>query len=144
MPVQKIKSGRIITVQAETYVGDKGVIFYDEDKAELRLSDGVTPGGLLFGGDGIKRATAAQWAAENPILEQGILGLEIDTGLFKFGNGQSYWLDLPYAVSSTLSGLSDVLAVNPGDGSVLVYDFNINKWIAQTNLDKQSIDAGFF
>ncbi len=48
MPVQKIKSGRIITVQANTYVGDKGVIFYDEDTPELRLSDGVTPGGILI------------------------------------------------------------------------------------------------
>ena len=48
MPVQKIKSGRIITVQAPTYVGEKGIIFYDEDTPELRLSDGVTPGGILF------------------------------------------------------------------------------------------------
>lgn len=47
MPVQKIKSGRIITVQAETYVGEKGIIFYDEDTGVLRLSDGVTPGGIL-------------------------------------------------------------------------------------------------
>ena len=48
MPVQKIKSGRIITVQAPTYVGEKGTIFYDEDTPELRLSDGHTPGGILF------------------------------------------------------------------------------------------------
>ena len=54
MPVQKIKSGRIITVQAPTYVGEKGTIFYDEDTPELRLSDGYTPGGILFtsGGGG--------------------------------------------------------------------------------------------
>jgi len=52
MPVQKIKSGRIITVQASTYVGDKGIIFYDEDTPELRLSDGFTPGGIPFTGGG--------------------------------------------------------------------------------------------
>lgn len=46
--MQKIKSGRIITVQAETYVGDKGTIFFDEEVPYLRLSDGVTPGGLPF------------------------------------------------------------------------------------------------
>jgi hypothetical protein len=50
MPVQKIKSGRIITVEASTYVGEKGIIFYDEDTPELRLSDGITPGGILFTG----------------------------------------------------------------------------------------------
>lgn len=48
MPVQKVKSGRIITVQADTYVGDKGTIFFDESVPYLRLSDGVTPGGLPF------------------------------------------------------------------------------------------------
>lgn len=52
MPVQKIKSGRIITVEAETYVGDRGTIFYDEFTPQLRLSDGVTPGGLPFSGGG--------------------------------------------------------------------------------------------
>lgn len=52
MPVQKIKSGRIITVDAPTYVGEKGTIFYDEDTPQLRLSDGLTPGGILFTGGG--------------------------------------------------------------------------------------------
>lgn len=54
MPIQKIKSGRVITVDAVTFVGDKGTIFYDEDTPELRLSDGVTPGGILIttGGGG--------------------------------------------------------------------------------------------
>lgn len=48
MPIQKIKSGRVITVDAVSFVGDKGTIFYDEDVAQLRLSDGITPGGILF------------------------------------------------------------------------------------------------
>lgn len=53
MPIQKIKSGRIITTPVNDYVGDKGIIFYDEDTPELRLSDGVTPGGIPFtGGSG--------------------------------------------------------------------------------------------
>ena len=52
MPVQKIKSGRVITVDAPTFVGDKGTIFYDEDTPQLRLSDGLTPGGILFTGGG--------------------------------------------------------------------------------------------
>lgn len=48
MPIQKIQAGRIITVDVQSYVGNKGTIFYDEDIAQLRLSDGVTPGGILF------------------------------------------------------------------------------------------------
>jgi len=54
MPIQKIKSGRIITTAVNDYVGDSGTIFYDETTGDLRLSDGVTPGGipLLIGGGG--------------------------------------------------------------------------------------------
>ena len=54
MPIQKIKSGRIITTAVNDYVGDSGTIFYDETTGDLRLSDGVTPGGvpLLLGGGG--------------------------------------------------------------------------------------------
>ena len=52
MPIQKIKSGRIITTPVNDFVGDKGIIFYDEDTPELRLSDGLTPGGILISGGG--------------------------------------------------------------------------------------------
>lgn len=52
MPIQKIKSGRIITTLVNDYVGEKGMIFYDEDTPELRLSDGTTPGGILISGGG--------------------------------------------------------------------------------------------
>lgn len=54
--VKKIKAGRIgsLEISANTYVGDHGTIFYDEELGDLRLSDGITPGGipLSFGGNG--------------------------------------------------------------------------------------------
>lgn len=52
MPIQKIKSGRVITTLVDDFVGDKGIIFYDEDTPELRLSDGITPGGIPITGGG--------------------------------------------------------------------------------------------
>lgn len=53
MAIQKIKSGRIITVAIDDYVGEPGHIFFDEEVGELRLSDGVTPGGNpISGGSG--------------------------------------------------------------------------------------------
>ena len=50
----KLYSGRVKT-PAGTYVGEAGRIFYHEDTGELRLSDGVTPGGLPIytGGGGV-------------------------------------------------------------------------------------------
>lgn len=54
MTVRKIESGRIITVQAVDWVGPIGTIFYEETTGDLRLGDGVTPGGILLypGGGG--------------------------------------------------------------------------------------------
>lgn len=44
-----------------------------------------------------RRDTAANWTAKNPILLAGELGLEIDTNLFKFGDGITAWNSLQYA-----------------------------------------------
>ena len=50
MPIYKIQAGRIITVEASNYIGDDGVVWYDGTVAQLRLGDGVTPGGRVIGG----------------------------------------------------------------------------------------------
>lgn len=44
----------------------------------------------------IRRDVAADWTADNPVLEEGQLGGELDTGKLKFGNGVDAWADLPY------------------------------------------------
>lgn len=45
-----------------------------------------------------RRGTAAEWAAVNPILAAGEIGIETDTGVVKVGNGTSTWANLksPY------------------------------------------------
>ena len=48
MPIYKIKAGRIITVPVTEYVADEGTLFYDETLGNLRIGDGVTPGGRLI------------------------------------------------------------------------------------------------
>jgi hypothetical protein len=45
----------------------------------------------------VRRATAAAASASNPILAEGEIGLETDTGKFKFGDGSTAWTSLPYA-----------------------------------------------
>jgi len=44
----------------------------------------------------IRRGTSAEWTSTNPILAQGELALEIDTGRFKTGNGSDRWNILSY------------------------------------------------
>ena len=44
----------------------------------------------------LRRDTAANWATVNPVLADGEIGLEQDTGQFKLGNGVSTYTALPY------------------------------------------------
>lgn len=45
----------------------------------------------------LRRGTAADWTSANPILAEGELGAELDTGKFKIGNGINTWSTLVYA-----------------------------------------------
>lgn len=37
-----------------------------------------------------------EWESDNPVLAEGELGVEVDTGLFKVGDGEDDWLALDY------------------------------------------------
>jgi len=55
----------------------------------------------------VRRDTAATWAnvSKNPVLAQGEIGLETDTGKFKIGDGTTAWNSLTYATDgSKLTG----------------------------------------
>lgn len=42
----------------------------------------------------IRRATSSQWAADNPVLLDGELGVDTTTGLIRVGNGVDHWSSL--------------------------------------------------
>lgn len=46
MAIGKIKASRVNNVDAPTYVGEQGILFYNFANGVIRLSDGVTPGGV--------------------------------------------------------------------------------------------------
>ena len=56
----------------------------------------------------LRNDTAANWAAADPILAQGEMGLESDTRLFKIGDGESTWSELEYGpltgIPNTIDG----------------------------------------
>lgn len=52
----------------------------------------------------LRRGTAAQWLAVNPVLQPGEPGVESDTGQFKIGNGIDSWTDLPVISGSGAPG----------------------------------------
>lgn len=128
----------------------------------------------------LRRGNAAQWTAANPLLSEGEMAVELDTGKFKVGNGIKLWNQLEYTTnfgdqdvknsvvnfltnstgtvnwvyntltnqitsSASLYSLNDVYNLsNPEDGSMLIFDVNINKWTATTTMDKQNLDGGSY
>jgi hypothetical protein len=115
MPIQKIKSGRIITVALDDFVGEKGLLFFDEDIGSLRLGDGSTPGGRLLN-------------AENytlPVASNSTLGgVKIGDNIFISSDGtisvsSSSSYVLPVATTSTLGGIKvgSNLTISP-DGTL--------------------------
>ena len=62
----------------------------------------------------LRRGTAAQWVAANPVLAEGEIGVETDTKQFKIGDGLKEWTLLAYiatgnmdVASSNLDDLAD-------------------------------------
>jgi len=64
----------------------------------------------------VRRGTAAEWAAKNPILAAGELGEATDTRVLKAGDGVTAWVDLPGHVPGT----SGMTLVDNGDGTVTI------------------------
>lgn len=48
----------------------------------------------------IRRDSASNWVAENPVLAQGEFGYELVTKKLKIGDGLSAWNDLDYFIST--------------------------------------------
>lgn len=63
----------------------------------------------------LRRDSAADWTSTNPILAQGEMGLETDTGKVKIGDGTTAWASLTYGfgtlpVSGGGTGVSAIAA----------------------------------
>lgn len=50
----------------------------------------------------------------------------------------------PQGPSGNITTAADVDASGLTDGSLLIYNDGINKWVASTDLTKQSMDGGFY
>lgn len=80
----------------------------------------------------LRRDTAANWLAQNPILALGEPGFETDTRMMKMGDGSTAWTDLKYAVTGDLQVSNDTIH---GDTSVSLSSGlgNRENWIVSTN-----------
>ena len=151
MPIQKIKSGRIITVQAETYVGEKGIIFYDEDTGLLRLSDGVTPGGIPVQSNTGTTSTYVLPPATTSTLGGVIVGENLSIspeGVISFTGTASFTATVNAFTTVVVQGYPDMFASGndslefvAGRGIALVAESNI--FPKAVTISISEIDGGF-
>ena len=82
----------------------------------------------------LRRATSAQWSADNPVLLEGEVGIDTTINLVKIGNGSSRWSDLPLQAriaqaSTSVSSTATDIAATPSAVKV-AYDQAV---VATTN-----------
>ena len=66
----------------------------------------------------LRRGGAQEWANSNPTLAQGELGIELDTGRFKIGDGVSAWNSLIYSRPvESISNTANTLVQRDADGN---------------------------
>jgi hypothetical protein len=70
----------------------------------------------------LRRGTASQWTSANPILAEGEMGVELDTGKWKFGNGTSTWSVLAYGSGAALLDADKGDITVSGTGTVWTID----------------------
>lgn len=62
-----------------------------------------------------QRGSRNRWAELDPVLGEGEPGVEIDTGLFKVGDGHTTWSDLEYFLTEPyVSGIVEVIIAETG------------------------------
>lgn len=71
--------------------------------------------------------TAANWAANNPVLLEGEIGVEKDTFKFKFGDGVTAWNGLEYAMQPFVSTISTVTS-SLAAGATEDFTLNVNRY----------------
>lgn len=63
----------------------------------------------------LQRGDESRWTALNPTLGPGEPGVELDTGRFKIGDGNTEWNDLPYYLTEPyVVGLIEVALAETG------------------------------
>ena len=81
----------------------------------------------------IRNDSAQAWASNNPKLEKGELGVEIDTGLLKVGDGTHLYNELDY-INSHVS-VDGALITTNNDGQLTVANYGKEYWYYDNELD---------
>ncbi len=92
----------------------------------------------------VRRDTAANWAEQNPVMEDGEIGAELDTRQFKLGDGVTVWNELLYQLQGAQGERGDVgLRGASGDFSVLWANGVVNSQVLIADGLPQLVDGWY-
>ena len=119
----KIRASYKPTAEIESFVGDQGELFYSEEEKILRISDGVTPGGIpissasIGSGDGIAGLTADEI---NQILKlnSGWDFVPTNNDLQSLGSPDKRWKDIYVSGGTIFLGENATIKENVAGGSI--------------------------
>jgi hypothetical protein len=86
----------------------------------------------------VRRGSGELWTSVNPILYDGEIGYETDTGKFKIGNGQTNWATLDYTSAPLNSG--NYISYSGVEGSGINIDFADDQSSAVWYIDEDWLD----
>lgn len=99
----------------------------------------------------IRRDSSTQWTSVNPILAEGELGIELNTGKIKVGNGINTWNSRPYITSNLETITANLQSqinyiksnIDPAAlDSLTEIVANVNALLAN-NVESQLVNSGF-
>ena len=83
----------------------------------------------------LRRDTAGNWTSNNPVLNQGEIGVELGTSYFKIGDGVSTWSELLYSGGPFIQEGTPLHYNSNGNPGQIMYDSNylyvcisLNNW----------------
>ena len=79
----------------------------------------------------LRRDSSADWTTINPVLSEGEVGFETNTGKFKIGNGSTAWSALDYFLDS--SDLSGYLTASSASTTYLTQASASSTYLTQTS-----------
>jgi hypothetical protein len=88
----------------------------------------------------LRRDTATNWTTNNPVLAEGELGLETNSGRWKVGNGINAWTSLPYS-NSIFSGPTVIADSSSGNAFRITQTGTGNAFVVE---DEANPDATHF
>ena len=127
----KIFADKLGGTRANTYIGTTGEVFYDVDgTSAMRLSNGVTPGGIPFGVSSVSTSYAPQFktvsgntlpgtVTTGAYVKQGaIVHFRVNVNFANtsdFGNASQYQVTLPFPTTSTVTIRGGTLHSKPAN-----------------------------